>query len=127
MIPLVRRVVAQTTQRLFAGDTHVADKVVSLFEPHTTPIRKGKIVTPTEFGQLVSIQEADGQIVTACAVHEGRPADSTLWESALTAHEQTFGKPPDLAVADRGFASAANEAAATARGVRRGSCCPAPG
>jgi IS5 family transposase len=119
MIPLLRRVVAQTTQRVFEGDTHVPDKVVSLFEPHTTPIRKGKIVTPTEFGQLVSIQEADGQIVTAYAVHDGRPADSTLWEPALDAHEQTFGKPPDLAVADRGFASAANEAAATARGVRR--------
>jgi len=119
VIPLVRRVVAQTTQRVFAGDTHVPDKVVSLFEPHTTPIRKGKIVTPTEFGQLVSIQEADGQIVTAYAVHDGRPADSTLWAPALDAHQQTFGKPPDLAVADRGFASAANEAAATARGVRR--------
>ena len=88
MIPLLRRVVAQTTQRVFEGDTHVPDKVVSLFEPHTTPIRKGKIVTPTEFGQLVSIQEADGQIVTAYAVHDGRPADSTLWEPALDAHEQ---------------------------------------
>lgn len=119
MLPLVRRVVAQTTQRVFEGDTHVPDKVVSLFEPHTTPIRKGKIVTPTEFGQLVTIQEADGQIVTRYAVHDGRPADSTLWVPALDAHEQVFGKPPDLAVADRGFASAANEAAATARGVRR--------
>jgi IS5 family transposase len=119
MIPMVHRVVAQTTQRVFEGDTHVPDKVVSLFEPHTTPIRKGKIVTPTEFGQLVTIQEAEGQIVTAYAVHEGRPADATLWEPALDAHEQVFGTPPDLAVADRGFASAANEAAATARGVRR--------
>ncbi|MGH9160175.1 MAG: ISNCY family transposase [Vicinamibacteraceae bacterium] len=119
IIPLVHRVIAQTTQRVFEGDTHVPDKVVSLFEPHTTPIRKGKIVTPTEFGKLVTIQEADGQIVTAYAVHDGRPADSTLWEPALDAHEQIFGQPPDLAVADRGFASAANEAAATARGVRR--------
>ena len=119
MIPLVERVVEQTTQRVFHGDTHVPEKVVSLFEPHTTPIRKGKIVTPTEFGQLVSIQEADGQIVTAYAVHDGRPADVTLWEPALHAHIQIFGKAPHLAVADRGFASAANEAAATARGVRR--------
>ena len=76
---------------------------MSLFEPHTTPIRKGKIVTPTEFGQLVTIQEAEGQIVTAYAVHEGRPADATLWEPALDAHEQVFGTPPDLAVADRGY------------------------
>jgi IS5 family transposase len=117
MIPLLRRVVAHTTQRVFEGDTHVPDKVVSLFEPHTTPIRKGKIVTPRELGRLVSIQEADGRIVAAYAVHDGRPADSTL--EPLDAHEQTFRKPPDLAVADRGFASAANEAAATARGVRR--------
>jgi IS5 family transposase len=119
MLPLVRRVIAQTTQRVFEGDTHAPDKVVSLFEPHTTPIRKGKVVTPTEFGNLVTIQEADGQIVTAYAVHEGRPADATLWEPALEAHQETFGKPPHLAVADRGFASAANEAAATARGVTR--------
>jgi len=117
--PLVERVIAQTTQRVFHGDTHVPDKIVSLFEPHSTPIRKGKIVTPTEFGQLVTIQEADGQIVTAYAVHDGRPADVTLWEPALDAHSQIFGKPPALAVADRGFASAANEAAATARGVKR--------
>lgn len=119
IVPLVQRVIAQTTQRVFHGDTHVPDKVVSLFEPHTTPIRKGKIVKPTEFGKLVTIQEADGQIVTAYAVHEGRPADATLWTPALETHEHTFGKPPQLAVADRGFASAANETAATARGVRR--------
>lgn len=119
MIPLVERVIAQTTQRVFHGDTHVPDKIVSLFEPHSTPIRKGKIATPTEFGQLVSIQEAEGQIVTAYAVHDGRPADVTLWTPAIDAHVQIFGKAPDLAVADRGFASAANEAAATARGIRR--------
>jgi IS5 family transposase len=118
-MPLVRRVIAQAQARVMQGDTHVPDKVVSLFEPHTTPIRKGKLVTPTEFGQLVTIQEAEGQIITGYAVHEGRPADSTLWVPALDVHEQAFGKPPELAVADRGFASAANEAVAQARGVRR--------
>jgi len=33
--------------------------------------------------------------------------------------KQTFGRAPDLAAADRGFSSAANEAAAVARRVRR--------
>ena len=38
---------------------------------------------------------------------------------ALDAHQQQFGRAPDLATADRRYSSAANEAAATARGVRR--------
>jgi IS5 family transposase len=101
------------------GDTHVPNKVMSLFEPHTEGIRKGKVVKPTEFGKLVTIQEAEHQIVTAYAVHAERPADQTLWVPALDAHQQIFDRAPYLAAADRGFASAANEQAATTRGVRR--------
>ena len=117
--PLIRRVIAQTEQRVLRGDTHVPDKVMSLFEPHTEGIRKGKLVKPTEFGKLVTIQEAEHQIVTAYAVHAERPADQTLWVPALETHQQIFDRAPDLAAADRGFASAANEEAATTRGVRR--------
>lgn len=117
--PLARRVLAQTRARVLGGDTHVPDKVLSLFEPHTEAIRKGKPIKPTEFGKLVTIQEAEGQIVTAYEVHAKRPADRTLWVRALDAHQQHFGRAPHLATADRGYSSAANEAAATARGVRR--------
>jgi transposase, IS5 family len=46
--------------------------------PHTEGIRKGKIATPTEFGKLVTIQEAEHQIITTCEVHSRRPADKTL-------------------------------------------------
>jgi len=109
----------EMTARLLGGDTHVADKVMSVFEPHTEGIRKGKIATPTEFGKLVTIQEAEHQIVTAYEVHARRPADKTLWVPALDRHQQIFGRAPDLAAGDRGFASAANEGAAYARGVRR--------
>jgi transposase, IS5 family len=118
-LPLVRRVMAQTTERVMRGNTHVPDKVLSIFEPHTEAIRKGKVVKPTEFGKLVTIQEAEHQIVTAYAAHRERPADSSLWEPALDAHVETFGRVPDLAAADRGFASAANEQAAIDRGVRQ--------
>jgi IS5 family transposase len=117
--PLVWRVIAQTTARVLRGDTHAADKVMSLFEPHTEGIRKGKIVKPTEFGKLVTIQEAEHHIVTAYTVHAERPADASLWVPALEAHDEVFGCAPDLAAADRGFASAANEQAAIDRGVRR--------
>jgi transposase, IS5 family len=119
MQPLVRRVLDQTRARLLGGDTHVRDKVLSVFEPHTEAIRKGKIAKPTEFGKLVTIQEAEHQIITAYEVHPTRPADMTLWTPALDRHIAIFGRAPDLAAGDRGFASAKNEEAALMRGVRR--------
>jgi transposase, IS5 family len=119
MRPLVQRVVNQTRARILGGDTHVPDKVLSVFEPHTETIRKGKISKPNEFGKLVTIQESEHQIITGYDVHTTRPADVTLWTAALDRHETIFGHAPDLAAGDRGFASAGNEKAATDRGVRR--------
>jgi IS5 family transposase len=119
MRPLVQRVVDQTRARVLGGDTHVPDKVLSVFEPHTTTIRKGKIAKPNEFGNLVTIQEAEHHIVTGFDIHVGRPADVTLWTPALDRHQAIFGRAPDLAAGDRGFSSARNEQAAADRGVRR--------
>jgi IS5 family transposase len=118
MRPLARRVLAQTRQRIVGGDTHVPHKVLSVFEPHTEAIRKGKLVKPTEFGKLVTVQEAEAQIITAYEIHAERPADVTLWEPALDRHVKIFGRVPDLAAGDRGFASAHNEVVTYARGVR---------
>ena len=117
--PLVERVLGQTRARIRGGDTHVPDKVLSIFEPHTETIRKGKIATPNEFGKLVTIQESEHQIITAYEVHPRRLADVTLWEPALDRHQAIFGRAPELAAADRGFSSAGNERNAIARGVRR--------
>ena len=68
--------------------------------------------------ELVTIQEAEHQIITAYEVHDRRPSDITLWTPALDRHIAMFNRPPDVA-ANRGFGSAANEEAAIARGVRR--------
>jgi IS5 family transposase len=118
-VGLVRRVLAQTRARVLKGDTHYPEKVLSLFEPHTEAIRKGKVVKPTEFGKLVKLQEAEAQFITDYTVCATRVSDQDLWVPALDRHEQLFGRPPRLAVADAGFASASNEQAATGRGVRR--------
>jgi len=64
MVGRVRQVVRQTRIRIFAGDTKSPGKIVSVFEPHTEIIRKGKASKPNEFGKLVKIQEAENQIVT---------------------------------------------------------------
>ena len=117
-VGLVRRVLAQTRARVLKGDTHYRDKVLSIFEPETEAIRKGKAAKPTEFGKVVKIQEAEAQLITDYEVCPRRVPDQELWAPALIKHQQLFGHPPRVAVADGGFASAANERCATELGVR---------
>jgi IS5 family transposase len=116
MQPIVARVLAQARARILGGDTHVSVKVLSIFEPHTETIRKGKIATPNEFGKLVTIQESEHQIITTYKVRTKRPADVTLWTPTLNRHQAIFGRAPDVVAADRGFSSARNEQAAIDRG-----------
>jgi IS5 family transposase len=94
MIPRVRQVMHQARERVFKGNTHVPGKLVSLFEPHTEVIRKGKASKPTEFGKMVKIQEAEAQIVTHYAVYGQRPWDSDLLLPALDVHHQLLGRTP---------------------------------
>jgi transposase len=54
-LPLVEKVITQTKERVWGGNCHVEGKVLSLFEPHTEVIRKGKAHKPNEFGRLVRI------------------------------------------------------------------------
>jgi transposase, IS5 family len=119
MVPLVQQVLRQTKARIFAGDTHSEGKIVSVFEPSTEVIRKGKSGKPTEFGKLIKLQEAENQIVIDYAVYDRRPSDSELLIPALEAHETKLGCIPRLIAADAGFSSAKNEAAARAKGVKR--------
>jgi IS5 family transposase len=119
MIPLVQQVIHQTRERIFKGNTHVPGKLVSLFEPHTEVIRKGKAAKPTEFGKMVKIQEAEAQIVTHYEVYETRPNDCDLLLPAIEVHEQLLGRKPYLVTADAAFFSQRNETAAHARGVKR--------
>ncbi len=117
-IALVKQIVAQTRARILRGDTHFPGKVVSLFEPHTEIIRKGKLAKPTEFGRVVKIQEAEGQFITDYEVCDRGQPDRALWAPALDRHIALFARPPQLAVADGGFASRSNERAAQDRGVQ---------
>jgi IS5 family transposase len=119
MIPRVKQVMQQARERIVKGNTHLAGKIVSLFEPHTEVIRKGKAAKPTEFGKMVKIQEAERQIIIDYQVYEERPSDSALLIPALEAHRRQLGRTPHLVTADAAFFSTANEAAAHVRGVKR--------
>ena len=113
----VRSVVHQTKVRIFGGVTKAPEKIVSLFEPHTEIIRKGKAGKPNEFGKLIQLQEAENQIITHYEVYEERPADQRLLIPAVETHQRKLGRAPRLVTADAGYYSRANEAAAKELGV----------
>ncbi len=115
----VKQVMQQARARVFGGDTHVAEKLVSIFEPGTEISCKGKASKPTEFGKMVKIQEAENQIVTSYEVYEKWPSDSALLIPAIASHEEQLGCVPRLAAGDAGFYSASNEKAAHEKGVKR--------
>jgi transposase, IS5 family len=117
MADRVRRVVRQTKVRIFGGVTKSQEKIVSLFEPHTEIIRKGKAGKPNEFGKLVQLQEAENQVITHYEVCEERLADQRLLIPAVETHQRKLGRVPRLVAADAGYYSRANEDAAHEMGV----------
>jgi transposase, IS5 family len=119
MLPRVQQVIQQTRIRIFGGETRAENKILSLFEPSTEVIRKGKAGKPNEFGKMVKLQEAENQIVTDFEVYQQRPSDSDLLIPSIESHQQKLGCTPRLVAADAGFYSARNEAAAKEKGVKQ--------
>jgi hypothetical protein len=63
MLPRMRQVIRQTKARIFHGNPRAKGKLLSLFEPSTEVIRKGKPSKPNEFGKMVKLQEAENRTV----------------------------------------------------------------
>jgi len=117
---LLERVVEQTERRVLSGESVAAsEKLVSLFEEHTSIIARGKASKKTEFGRKVWLSEVEGGIVTGYRILEGNPSDEKQLLPTLEDHLRLFGGPPRLVAADRGVYSSANEEAAREIGVKR--------
>jgi IS5 family transposase len=114
----VRQVVKQAKARVLDGITDLPGKIVSLFEPHTEIIRKGKASKPTEFGKMIQVQETENQIITHYEVFDKRPSDRDLLLGAVETHERVLGRVPHLATADAGYYSRAQEQAIKGKGVK---------
>jgi IS5 family transposase len=120
-LPLVRQVIDQTTQRVLEKKpVPAAQKIVSLFEPHTAIIQRGKRPPhETEFGHKLWYSEVDGGIISEYRILQGNPPDEQQWVASLKQHQKLFGHPPDVATADRGVYSVENERVARVMGVKQ--------
>ncbi len=118
VVPLVKRVIAQTRSRVLEGKKVAStDKVLSLFEPHTRAIPRHKGGAEVEFGRHVILDEVEGGIVTRYEILE-QPHEHGQAVEAVSHHQQVFGRVPRLVAGDRGVHSADTEEALTSAGVK---------
>jgi len=119
-LPRAQQVIMQAQRRILQGEKVPAgEKLVSIFEPHTDIIRRGKESHPVEYGHKVWLNEVDGGIISHYRILHGNPPDDLQWKPSLKAHLATFKEPPHQASADRGLYSEPNETLAHDLGVRR--------
>ncbi len=116
-IPLVTQIVSQTERRVLRGESvPVAEKLVSIFEPHTAIIIKDN--RGVEYGHKICLTTGTSAIVTDVVVEQGNTADSKLATATIERQKEIFGKAPRQASFDGGFATKANLTAIKALGVR---------
>jgi transposase, IS5 family len=112
------RVVNQARRRILDGEQLAnAEKIYSIFEPHTDLIKRGKVRTPLEFGHKVFLAESAKGLITQYKVLKGNPSDADHVVLSLKRHLKAFGHAPQLYGADRGFFSEQNLASCARSGV----------
>ena len=103
------RVINQARRRVLDGEQVAnAEKIYSIFEPHTDLIKRGKVRTPIEFGHKVFLAESAQGLITQYEVLKGNPSDEVHVVPSLERHKEAFGCAPQLYGADRGFFSEPN-------------------
>src|SRR6266700_790187 len=111
--------VVQSARRVLNGEqVPTAEKLYSIFEPHTDLIKRGKVRTPIEFGHKVFLAESAHGLITQYEVLKGNPSDEIHVAPSLRHHRQAFGRVPELYGTDRGFFSEQNLASCKRDGVK---------
>jgi transposase, IS5 family len=124
---LGERVIDQTRRRVLDGEqVPNAEKIYSIFEPHTDLIKRGKVRTPLEFGHKVFLAESAIGLITQYEVLKGNPSDEVHVAPSLARHRRAFGRAPELYGGDRGFFSEQNVAACV-QGTVKTVCIPQRG
>jgi IS5 family transposase len=116
-VGLSRQVIDQTERRVLKGEkVPAAEKIVSIFEPHTDIIVKDR--RETYYGHKVCLCVGVSNLITDCVITEGNPADSELTLTMLDRQREIYGRYPLKVSLDGGFASKANLAAAKERKIK---------
>jgi transposase, IS5 family len=116
---LGERVIDQARRRVLEGEqVPNAEKIFSIFEPHTDLIKRGKVLTPVEFGHKVFLAESAQGLITQYEVLQGNPNDEQYVEPSVQRHKKMFGHAPEVYGSDRGFFSEQNVKSCKRNGVK---------
>ena len=103
-------------RRVKAGEkVPAAEKIVSIFEPHTDIICRGKTISPAEFGHKVMAATGASGLVLQYEVCAGNRPDDEYFEGLVKKHVGQFGRAPFEFTADRRFYHERNEELAAAK------------
>jgi len=109
-LPAMQQVVTQSRRAQLGGETvPAAERVFSLFEPHTELIKRGRREKPVEFGHALLLCQTREKFITDYEVFAERPADSTLTAKVIERHEKLYGTRPEVVAGDKGFCPKAEE------------------
>jgi IS5 family transposase len=101
---LTARVIDQAQRRVLGGESVPnAEKILSIFEPHTELLKLGKAAKPVEFGHMVLLSQVENKFISNYDVFEKRPSDASLVDGILADHKALFGHLPESFAADKGF------------------------
>jgi IS5 family transposase len=104
---LTEKVIDQTHRRVVLDQkVAAADKVVSIFEPHTDIIIKDR--RDTIFGHKICLTGGASNLILDCLIVEGNPADVDLAIPMLDRQKEIYGCYPLKVCFDGGFASKDN-------------------
>jgi transposase, IS5 family len=121
------RVIDQARRRVLDGEqVPNAEKIYSIFEPHTDLIKRGKVRMPVEFGHKVFLAESAKGLITQYEVLKGNPTDEIHVAPSLRRHRHAFRRAPELYAGDRGFFSEQNVTACV-QGAVKTVCIPQRG
>jgi IS5 family transposase len=116
-IELAKRVLSQTRRRVLEGESvPAADKIVSIFEPHTDILVKGN--RDPMYGHKVCVTAGASGMILDSMILDGNPADSTLTIETMTRLKELYDKVPHQATFDGAFSSLENLTAVKELGVQ---------
>lgn len=114
---ILKQVIEQA-QMVIAGNRHIPNRLVSIYDLKARPIKKGKRGKPVEFGRKVSVHTNEQGLVTGWRVYEGNPSDNTTVIESIEQFTETTGQKPREGAYDRGGYSRSVEEACLEKGVR---------
>jgi IS5 family transposase len=117
LIGLCDQILSQTERRVIQGEkVPVADKLCSIFEPHSDIIVKGS--RDVQFGHKLNITTGKSGLVLDVVIENGNPADTAQLWPMLNRQKDIYGRAPRQAAADGGYASQDNLRQAKELGVK---------